>query len=190
VSLRADAYHALHLSAHGSVDSLEDENGSAAQLIDALRRARRQVPLILLSACSGGASGAEALGVGLIRWGPTGLSPCRLRSILNQYTLPDAERQSPLLRSSNADSSDTNRAFGKIVGRGHRHGNFTIIFVLLSPPRSAVETLRPGRPLSLSNESGGAFYINLPSFTIGGPTMEYQEMRRIRQRRQSVWRTM
>ncbi|MGH3778904.1 MAG: CHAT domain-containing protein, partial [Pseudonocardiaceae bacterium] len=75
-ALRADAYHVLHLSAHGSADSLEleDEDGNpvpvnAATLIDALRRARRQVPLILLSACSGGPSGAEALGAGLIRRG-------------------------------------------------------------------------------------------------------------------------
>ncbi|MGH3907593.1 MAG: CHAT domain-containing protein, partial [Pseudonocardiaceae bacterium] len=75
-ALRADAYHVLHLSAHGTADSieLEDEDGnpvpaSARELIDALRRAGRPVPLILLSACSGGPSGAEALGAGLIRRG-------------------------------------------------------------------------------------------------------------------------
>ncbi|MGH4023476.1 MAG: CHAT domain-containing protein, partial [Pseudonocardiaceae bacterium] len=75
-ALRADAYHVLHLSAHGSADSieLEDEDGkpvpaSADELIHALRRAGRPVPLILLSACSGGPSGAEALGIGLIRRG-------------------------------------------------------------------------------------------------------------------------
>ncbi|MGH4013485.1 MAG: CHAT domain-containing protein, partial [Pseudonocardiaceae bacterium] len=75
-ALRADAYHVLHLSAHGSPETieLEDEDGNpvpvdAAALIDALRHASKPVPLILLSACSGGPSGAEALGTGLIRRG-------------------------------------------------------------------------------------------------------------------------
>lgn len=75
-ALRADAYHVLHLSAHGSPDSieLEDEDGKpvpvgATQLIEALRDAGRLVPLILLSACSGEASGAEAMAAGLIRRG-------------------------------------------------------------------------------------------------------------------------
>ncbi len=73
-ALRADAYHVLHLSAHGSVDSLEleDEDGGpvpvgAVELIEALRHAGWPVPLILLSACSGGSS--EALAAGLIRRG-------------------------------------------------------------------------------------------------------------------------
>lgn len=75
-ALRADAYHVLHLSAHGSRDSLEleDEDGrpvsvGTTDLIEALRDAGRPVPLIVLSSCSGGASGAEALGAGLVRRG-------------------------------------------------------------------------------------------------------------------------
>ncbi|MGH4024282.1 MAG: CHAT domain-containing protein, partial [Pseudonocardiaceae bacterium] len=75
-ALRADAYHVLHLSAHGSPDSveLEDEDGGpvsvdTTQLIEALRDAGRPVPLIVLSSCSGGASGAEALAAGLVRRG-------------------------------------------------------------------------------------------------------------------------
>jgi hypothetical protein len=75
-ALKADAYHVLHLSAHGSAETieLEDEDGApvlvgASELITALRRAGRPVPLILLSACSGGPAGAETLGMGLIRRG-------------------------------------------------------------------------------------------------------------------------
>ncbi|MGH3914444.1 MAG: CHAT domain-containing protein, partial [Pseudonocardiaceae bacterium] len=75
-ALRADAYHVLHLSAHGSAESIELENEDGApvpvgatQLIDALRHAGKPVPLIMLSSCSGGASGAGALATGLIRRG-------------------------------------------------------------------------------------------------------------------------
>ncbi len=75
-ALRADAYHVLHLSAHGSGEAieLEDEDGGpvpvdATKLIEALRHAGKPVPLIMLSACSGGASGAEAMADGLIRRG-------------------------------------------------------------------------------------------------------------------------
>ncbi|HSV67384.1 MAG TPA: CHAT domain-containing protein [Mycobacteriales bacterium] len=75
-ALQDDAYHVLHLSAHGSRDQveLEDEDGgpapaTAQQVIDALRHAGRPVPLIVLSACSGGAAGAEAMAAGLIQRG-------------------------------------------------------------------------------------------------------------------------
>ena len=56
-----DAYHALHLSCHGSPGSLEleDEEGravpvSAEQLLDALKRSGRPLPLVVLNACHGG----------------------------------------------------------------------------------------------------------------------------------------
>ena len=75
-ALSTDAYHSLHLSAHGSTEAveLEDEDGSpvpvdAETLIQALRHANRPVPLIFLSACSGDSGGAEAMAAGLIARG-------------------------------------------------------------------------------------------------------------------------
>ena len=72
-ALAQDAYHVLHLSAHGSPEAveLEDEDGNpvpvtAGALMDALRHAGRAVPLIVLSSCSGGASGSGAMAAGLI----------------------------------------------------------------------------------------------------------------------------
>ena len=59
VALEVEEYHVLHLSAHGSATTieLEDEDGNPDQvdsrdLMNALRRAGRPVPLIVLSACS------------------------------------------------------------------------------------------------------------------------------------------
>jgi hypothetical protein len=64
-----DAFHVLHLSAHGSAAAVEltTEDGDpvrvgAGELIDALRRAGRPVPLIILSACST----ASTPGAGLV----------------------------------------------------------------------------------------------------------------------------
>ena len=75
-ALAADEYHVLHLSAHGSPDAveLEDEDGSPAlvtsdDLMGALKHAGRQVPLIVLSSCSGGATGSAAMAAGLLRQG-------------------------------------------------------------------------------------------------------------------------
>jgi tetratricopeptide (TPR) repeat protein len=75
-ALEADAYHVLHLSAHGSPTEveLEDEDGdphlvTAQQLMDGLRRAGRPVPLIVLSACSGAATASETIATELIRQG-------------------------------------------------------------------------------------------------------------------------
>ena len=63
-ALAEDAYHVLHLSAHGSPDAveLEDEDGAPVTvtpeaLMRALQHAGRPVPLIVLSSCSGGAAG-------------------------------------------------------------------------------------------------------------------------------------
>ncbi|HYI07924.1 MAG TPA: tetratricopeptide repeat protein [Thermoanaerobaculia bacterium] len=73
-AIERDPYHVLHLSCHGGpgVLELEDEDGravpvTASQLVDALRRAGRPLPLVFLSACHGGvekeqtASFAESL---------------------------------------------------------------------------------------------------------------------------------
>jgi tetratricopeptide (TPR) repeat protein len=75
-ALGRDAYHVLHLSAHGSPEAveLEDEDGNpvrvtAGELMDALRHAGRTVPLIVLSSCSGGAAGSGAMAAGLISRG-------------------------------------------------------------------------------------------------------------------------
>lgn len=75
-ALDQDAYHVLHLSAHGSPQAveLEDEDGNPVQvlpgaLMDALRLAGRAVPLIVLSSCSGGASGSHAMAAELVRQG-------------------------------------------------------------------------------------------------------------------------
>ena len=75
-ALHDDAYHVLHLSAHGSPAAveLEDEDGSPAgvtsqALMQALQYAGRPVPLIVLSSCSGGASGTQAMAAGLIAQG-------------------------------------------------------------------------------------------------------------------------
>ena len=75
-ALEHDSYHVLHLSAHGSPDSvgLEDEDGNpvlvtARSLMDALQHAGKPVPLIVLSSCSGGATGSDAMAAGLIARG-------------------------------------------------------------------------------------------------------------------------
>ena len=72
-ALAQDAYHVLHLSAHGSPEAveLEDEDGNpvtvtAVALMDVLRHAGEPVPLIVLSSCSGGAAGSRAMAAGLI----------------------------------------------------------------------------------------------------------------------------
>ncbi len=75
-ALEEDAYHVLHLSAHGSAESveLEDEDGgpvavTADRLMQALRHAGRPVPLIVLSSCSGGSAGTQAMAAGLVARG-------------------------------------------------------------------------------------------------------------------------
>ena len=76
-ALDRDAYHVLHLSAHGSPTAveLEDEDGESAlvtvdQLVGALHHAGRPIPLIVLSACSGAAQeGADAMAAGLVMRG-------------------------------------------------------------------------------------------------------------------------
>jgi tetratricopeptide (TPR) repeat protein len=75
-ALAQDAYHVLHLSAHGSPASveLEDEDGGPAEvspeaLMQALRHAGWPVPLIVLSSCSGGATGSQAMAAGLLTQG-------------------------------------------------------------------------------------------------------------------------
>ena len=75
-ALVSDEYHVLHLSAHGSPDAveLEDEDGAPVQvtsddLMRALKHAGRQVPLIVLSSCSGGATGSAAMAAGLLGQG-------------------------------------------------------------------------------------------------------------------------
>ncbi|MEM9156365.1 MAG: CHAT domain-containing protein [Cyanobacteria bacterium P01_F01_bin.33] len=81
-AIAEDAYHILHLSCHGSPGQLEleDEDGrpvptSAAQLIDALQRGGRPLPLILLSACHSGAGDGETAGLAetLLRAGIPGV---------------------------------------------------------------------------------------------------------------------
>ena len=75
-ALASDEYHVLHLSAHGSPDAveLEDEDGGPVQvtaddLMRALKHAGRPVPLIVLSSCSGGATGSAAMAAGLVGHG-------------------------------------------------------------------------------------------------------------------------
>ncbi|HUZ54305.1 MAG TPA: CHAT domain-containing protein, partial [Streptosporangiaceae bacterium] len=75
-ALADDPYHVLHLHAHGSATSveLEDEDGAPAEvasgsLMDALRMAGHPVPLIVLSSCSGGATGSQAMAASLIAQG-------------------------------------------------------------------------------------------------------------------------
>ena len=71
-ALESDVYHVLHLSAHGSAETveLEDEDGNSVTvglgaLVQALQLAGRVVPLIVLASCSGGAAGSGALAAGL-----------------------------------------------------------------------------------------------------------------------------
>ena len=75
-ALAEDAYHVLHLSAHGSPEAveLEDEDGGPVlvrpqALMQALRHAGRPVPLIVLSSCSGGAAGSVSMAAGLLAQG-------------------------------------------------------------------------------------------------------------------------
>ncbi|WP_322767000.1 CHAT domain-containing protein, partial [Frankia sp. Cr1] len=75
-ALRADQYHVLHLSAHGSAESveLEDEDGNpvtvkAGALAGALRAGRRPLPLVVLSSCAGAGRGTEGLAATLLRLG-------------------------------------------------------------------------------------------------------------------------
>ncbi|MET7396587.1 CHAT domain-containing protein, partial [Dactylosporangium sp. NPDC005572] len=75
-ALRRDAYHVLHLSAHGSPHGveLEDRDGNAVQvgaedLVRVLRRGGRPLPLIVLSSCDGAADASTGLAVTLLRHG-------------------------------------------------------------------------------------------------------------------------
>jgi tetratricopeptide (TPR) repeat protein len=75
-ALRGDSFHVLHLSAHGSPDSveLEDEDGRPVQvttrdLIGVIRDAGKPVPLIVLSSCSGAGGRAGAMAASLVRAG-------------------------------------------------------------------------------------------------------------------------
>jgi hypothetical protein len=72
-ALRRDAFHVLHLSAHGSSESveLEDEDGNpvtvtADDLKAALRQAGVPLPLVVLSSCSGGSAAAQAMAASLV----------------------------------------------------------------------------------------------------------------------------
>jgi hypothetical protein len=67
-ALRRDVFHVLHLSAHGSAQSveLEDKDGNpvpvnAESLNGGLRQAGRPMPLIVLSACSGGSAATDVI---------------------------------------------------------------------------------------------------------------------------------
>jgi hypothetical protein len=75
-ALKADQYHVLHLSAHGSAAGveLEDEDGdpqavTSDELIVALRAGEHPLPLLVLSSCSGASGGADGLAATLIRRG-------------------------------------------------------------------------------------------------------------------------
>src|ERR1039457_4749026 len=72
-ALAGGACHVLHLSAHGSPElvELEDEDGgpvavTPGTLMGVLRHAGRPVPLVVLSSCSGGAAGSQAMADGVI----------------------------------------------------------------------------------------------------------------------------
>ncbi|MFI7608295.1 CHAT domain-containing protein [Micromonospora sp. NPDC049366] len=75
-ALRRDAYHVLHLSAHGSPHGveLEDADGNAVDvqaedLVRVLRRGGRPVPLIVLSSCHGAADADTGLAMTLVKHG-------------------------------------------------------------------------------------------------------------------------
>ncbi|MEK8109410.1 CHAT domain-containing protein [Micromonospora sp. M12] len=75
-ALRAEQYHVLHLSAHGSATGvrLEDEDGDpvdvgADELVEALRAGQHPLPLIVLSSCRSGAGGSANLATALVRSG-------------------------------------------------------------------------------------------------------------------------
>ncbi|WP_062989302.1 CHAT domain-containing protein [Nocardia anaemiae] len=75
-ALRAEEFHVLHLSAHGSATNLEleDEDGDpdvveSADLIAALRAAERALPLVVLSSCGGIDGGPAGLARTLISGG-------------------------------------------------------------------------------------------------------------------------
>jgi tetratricopeptide (TPR) repeat protein len=75
-ALRADQYHVLHLSAHGSSTGveLEDEDGNAVpvgipDLVHCLRAGGRPLPLVVLSSCAGAGEGGEGLAAALVRRG-------------------------------------------------------------------------------------------------------------------------
>ncbi|MEV8505490.1 CHAT domain-containing protein [Actinoplanes sp. NPDC051475] len=75
-ALQESDFHVLHLSAHGSASEveLEDEDGDpqpvgCRDLMTAIRDARVEVPLIVLSSCAGAAGGGDALAAALVRAG-------------------------------------------------------------------------------------------------------------------------
>ncbi|MEV4627362.1 CHAT domain-containing protein [Micromonospora sp. NPDC049523] len=97
-ALRRDAYHVLHLSAHGSPYGveLEDRDGNAVEvqaedLVRALRRGGRPVPLIVLSSCDGAADADTGLATTLLRHGAS-------RVIAMQTSVSDAYATSLLMR--------------------------------------------------------------------------------------------
>ena len=77
-ALAEQAYHVLHLSGHGTANSieLEDEDGqaeevSAEDLAGVIRESGHQAPLVVLSSCLSGAAGSNTVGLaeGLLQHG-------------------------------------------------------------------------------------------------------------------------
>jgi tetratricopeptide (TPR) repeat protein len=131
----ADDYHVLHLSAHGSPDSveLEDEDGGPVRvtsddLMQALKHAGRRVPLIVLSSCSGGATGSAAMAAGLLRNGADRviamLAPVTdryatllARSLYHELAIHPATTVGVALSRARREADDAMRGTSGIVSR-------------------------------------------------------------------------
>ena len=143
-ALIQDAYHVLHLSAHGSPDAveLEDEDGAPQQvtaesLMQALQHAGRPVPLIMLSSCSGGAAGSQAMAAGLIARGADRII-AMLASVTDTYATTLARHFYTELASRAAPDRGPSADPGPLFGGG------TAVTVRQGPPAdSGVRSRHP-----------------------------------------------
>ncbi|MEA2676543.1 MAG: hypothetical protein QOJ81_684, partial [Chloroflexota bacterium] len=119
-AIERDPYHVLHLSCHGSPGllELEDEEGravpvTASQLVDALRRTGKPLPLVFLSACHGGvqkeqtASFAESLlraGIPSVLAMQTAVSDHYARQLARSFYEHLARREPPIASRALAEA--------------------------------------------------------------------------------------
>ena len=143
-ALRRDAYHVLHLSAHGWAQGveLEDEDGHAIDvdaqgLVEALKHGDHPVPLLVLSSCAGAARGDAGLAALLVRHGLD-------RVIAMQAAVSD-RYATALLGRVYAELAETNPPVGVALARA-RYDLYAQAMAAREPvsPEYAVATLLTG----------------------------------------------
>ena len=174
-------YHVLHLSAHGSATAieLEDEDGhpvrvGTADLMGALRRAGRPVPLIVLSSCSGAAADGEAMAAGLIGGGAdrvlamqapvSDAYATRFAQLL--YSGLDQHPDRPLAQQVAAARQQPESDAGSAPTAAPRRPEFGIPARLSAAADGAVVDMR-GRPDPLADATEPVGYTNVRELPLG-----------------------